>query len=260
MWLPAGRIRCQFLLSSQHHPQTQSQTFLRKRPLVDKPPLQRQHFAHRSCIRRSPTRPCGRYLEPRRLRTCCPRHANPPARHLEPCLPSLVTTGALQFSFATSTFCVLAITCQRDRRLYFYKTNNYSSQGLCPSGISSDRELPMARLLPLSTPVQLSVAHGSPNNPPPSARVYHERSTATTPRRRKDSELPPSVHCPVCTSASSAVSTGTDPDHLIHFRSKFIEHMDIPVPDVRSKRSRHSIGVKNMSTCRITPTSKSTNQ
>jgi len=51
-------------------------TIPHKRSLVDKPPFQRQHFAHRSCIRRSPTRSCARCLEPCRSRTCCSRHVN----------------------------------------------------------------------------------------------------------------------------------------------------------------------------------------
>ena len=42
---------------------------------------------------------------------------------------SLVTTRFSNF-FATSNFCLLAIARQRDRLLYFYKTNNCNSQGL----------------------------------------------------------------------------------------------------------------------------------
>jgi len=70
--------------------------------------------------------------EPRRSRTCC-------SRHLEPWQPVSLHTTRFSNFFATSNFCLLAIARRRDRLLYFYKTNNCNSQGLCLSKIS-DRE------------------------------------------------------------------------------------------------------------------------
>jgi len=174
-----------FFPNTTPHPRTQSPRprnvpiQVHKRSSSTNHHIQQQHFAHRSCVRHSSTRSCVR-LSARALDARKSVTRVPVARGRSTCLfptwspasPVSLQHGALQY-FATSTFCLLAITCRRDPLLYFYKPNNYNSQGLCLSKISG-REFTNGRPLPPSTPVRLSVAHDSPNNSPPSTHVYHK--------------------------------------------------------------------------------------